>query len=133
LWTFQGVTLAFNVGVGVDVHVDALRFAWLLPKCSVVVCHGGAGVINSILCAGIPMDISPPLMGDQFTFTKLLEAKGLGSQARQHLNTITNNKFKSSLEKTMKCKEAAAITCLKIQSLPTTGVDKLYQILVGAV
>jgi UDP-N-acetylglucosamine:LPS N-acetylglucosamine transferase len=112
------------------VHVDALRFAWLLPKCSVVVCHGGAGVINSILCAGIPLVISPPLMGDQFTFAKLLEAKGLGSQARQYLNTM----FKSSLEKTMKCKGAAAIIIgLKIQSWPTTGVDKLYQILVGAV
>lgn len=110
-------------------HVDVLPYAWLLPRCSVMVCHGGAGVVNATLRVGIPIVISP-LMGDQFTFAKLLEAKGLGSQAGNHMNTMTQDEFKAALEKAMKCKEAAATTGLKIQSWPN-GVDTLYRILVG--
>jgi len=39
--------------------------------------HGGAGVLHSTLRAGIPAIIAP-LIGDQFVFAKLIDARELG-------------------------------------------------------
>lgn len=52
-------------------------YAHLLPHCSMMLCHGGAGVVHATLRAGIPCLIRP-IMGDQFLFASLLEQKGLG-------------------------------------------------------
>ena len=39
--------------------------------------HGGAGVLHSTLRAGVPAIVAP-LVGDQFVFAKLIEARDLG-------------------------------------------------------
>ena len=39
--------------------------------------HGGAGVLHSTLRAGIPAVIAP-LMGDQFAWARLVDARYLG-------------------------------------------------------
>ena len=69
-------------------HVSSIPYSFLLPKCSMMICHGGAGVVHACLRAGIPCLISP-LMGDQFSFAALVEAKGLGVQCGTKLSTLT--------------------------------------------
>eukprot|EP00438_Fugacium_kawagutii_P001185 Skav206584 [mRNA] locus=scaffold925:950784:952393:- [translate_table: standard] len=51
-----------------------------LPKCRCMVCHGGAGTLHSSLRAGVPAIIAP-LIGDQFAFAKLIDARELGDLA----------------------------------------------------
>lgn len=60
--------------------VSSLPYPWLLPQCTMMLSHGGAGVVNATLRAGIPHVISP-LMGDQFFWAQLLERRKLGVQA----------------------------------------------------
>ena len=48
-----------------------------LPRCRCMLSHGGAGVLHSTLRAGIPAIIAP-LIGDQFVFAKLIDARELG-------------------------------------------------------
>mmetsp|Transcript_19797 Transcript_19797/g.36959 ORF Transcript_19797/g.36959 Transcript_19797/m.36959 type:complete len:443 (-) Transcript_19797:114-1442(-) len=88
-------------------HIDSLPYAWLFPYCSVMVCHGGAGVVHAALRAGIPLVVSP-VLGDQFTFAKLLEAKGLGAQAGENMNVMTKEQFKAALEKALGCRDLAS-------------------------
>lgn len=40
-------------------HIDSVPYPWLLPQCSMMLSHGGAGVLNATLRAGIPPVISP--------------------------------------------------------------------------
>ena len=109
-------------------HVDSLPYAWLLPHCSVMVCHGGAGVVHAALRAGNSIVVAP-LMGDQFTFGRLVEAKGLGAQAGQtNMNAMTLEDFKLALEKALTCTEAAGSVGKNIQS-QEPGVKKLVGIL----
>jgi UDP:flavonoid glycosyltransferase YjiC (YdhE family) len=111
-------------------HVDNLPYAWLLPYCSVMVCHGGAGVVHAALRAGNSIVVSP-LMGDQFTFARLLEAKGLGAQAGQgNLNSMTIDEFRTGLRKALNCTDAAASVGKRIQQ-KGEGVKKLVDILSG--
>ena len=58
--------------------VSSAPYAWLLPRCSVMLCHGGAGMVHATLRAGVPLVVCP-LLGDQFFWAALLEAKGLGA------------------------------------------------------
>ena len=88
-------------------HVNGLPYAWLLPRCSVMVSHGGAGVMHAALRAGCACVISP-LMGDQFVHAKLLEKKGLGAQAGQSMTSMTMEEFRKALEKALQCTDAAA-------------------------
>jgi hypothetical protein len=58
--------------------IASVPYAYLLPRCSMMLCHGGAGVVQACLRAGIPCLVSP-IMGDQFAFGQLVQAKGLGT------------------------------------------------------
>jgi UDP:flavonoid glycosyltransferase YjiC (YdhE family) len=73
-------------------------YAWLLPRCSMMICHGGAGVVHACLRAGIPCVVLP-VMGDQFAWGALLEAKGLGVviKPRRHLD-LTIQDFVDAIE-----------------------------------
>jgi UDP:flavonoid glycosyltransferase YjiC (YdhE family) len=42
-----------------------------------MICHGGAGVVNACLRAGVP-SVVIPVLGDQTAWGMLLQAKGLG-------------------------------------------------------
>jgi UDP:flavonoid glycosyltransferase YjiC (YdhE family) len=63
-------------------------YSYLLPFCDLMLCHGGAGVVHACLRAGIPCIVSP-IMGDQFLFASLLQAKGLGLQCGSKLSELT--------------------------------------------
>ncbi|KAG7356458.1 hypothetical protein IV203_001144 [Nitzschia inconspicua] len=62
-----------------------IPYAWLLPHCSMMICHGGAGVVHACLRAGIPCVVLP-VMGDQFAWGALLAAKGLGLIIQRRLD-----------------------------------------------
>jgi len=68
--------------------VSTAPYPLLLPQCSMMLCHGGSGVVHSCLRAGIPCLVSP-LMGDQFAWAALFEGKGLGVQCGSRLSEIT--------------------------------------------
>ena len=57
--------------------IPSIPYPWLLPKVSLMLCHGGAGVVHACLAAGIPCLVCP-LMGDQTAWAGLLQAKGYG-------------------------------------------------------
>lgn len=90
---------------GMFLGVDRAPYPWLLPKCEMMLCHGGAGVVHSALRSGIPVVISP-LMGDQFFFASLLKAKGLGVQCGSSLTSVTTENISTSIDEAFKCRES---------------------------
>lgn len=68
-WAERNVLCVRNAG--------GIPYGWLLPQCSAILCHGGAGVISSALAAGTPPIVSP-FMGDQFMWARALDLIGVG-------------------------------------------------------
>lgn len=68
--------------------ISSAPYAWLLPRCSMMMCHGGAGVVAATLRAGIPCLVAP-LMGDQFFHAVLLERRGLGIRVTENLSSMS--------------------------------------------
>jgi sterol 3beta-glucosyltransferase len=108
-------------------QVSSAPYAWLLPQCSMMLSHGGAGVVNSTLRAGIPCVISP-LMGDQFFWAKLLEAMELGVQAGANLGGLTKEDVVCGIKRADACKAGAKALREKI-ALKETGVRQLVDVL----
>lgn len=77
-------------------QVDSVAYPWLLPRCRCMLSHGGAGVLHSTLRAGIPAIIAP-LIGDQFVFAKLIDARELGVNAGP-MNALTADGLVASLK-----------------------------------
>ena len=111
---------ALKIGEGTEFtktnifQIGNIPYPWLLPKCSMMFCHGGAGVMNACLRAGIPAIISP-LMGDQFVHAKLLAAEGLGAQAAT-MATLTQEDIVQGIAAGLACREAAKRLGEKIRS-----------------
>ena len=84
--------------------IESVPYSFLLPKCSMMLSHGGAGVIHATLRAGI-LSIVSPLMDDQFFWAKLLEAKGLGVVAGP-LPDLSADILTKSIVKARNCTEA---------------------------
>jgi UDP:flavonoid glycosyltransferase YjiC (YdhE family) len=59
-------------------YLNSVPHDWLLPRCKMVVHHGGAGTTAAGLRAGIP-NIVIPFMGDQAFWGKRVQAIGAGS------------------------------------------------------
>ncbi len=55
-----------------------VQYAWLLPQCEMLFCHGGAGSTSAALHAGIPPLITPSLF-DQLFFAEMVKLMGLGA------------------------------------------------------
>ena len=83
---------------------NTIPYPWLLRKCSMMLCHGGAGVVNACLRAGIPCWVCPT-MGDQFAFAKLVEAKGFGVQCCANLKNLKADDIVSTFPKVLECQE----------------------------
>lgn len=77
--------------------ISSVQYAWLLPRCSMMLSHGGAGVVMATMRAGIPAVISP-LMGDQFFWGRLLEALSLGARAGA-LTSVTPEDLTDAINK----------------------------------
>ena len=108
-------------------YVDSVQYAQLLPYCDVFVCHGGAGAVHAGIRAGCAIVVSP-LMGDQFTFAKLLEVKGLGAQAGSSMSTMTPHDLKVAVSKALECTSTSKSLGMKIRQQPA-GVEVLSQII----
>ncbi|CAB9505500.1 Sterol 3-beta-glucosyltransferase [Seminavis robusta] len=61
-------------------HVTAIPYPLLLPHCSMMICHGGAGVLQACLRAGIPSLVCP-VMGDQFALAAVVHTLQYGQKA----------------------------------------------------
>ena len=110
-------------------QIESIPYAWLLPQCQMMVCHGGAGVVNTTLRAGIPIVISP-FFGDQFFHAELCKAKGLGARAGKSLPSATKDDFVTAI------KEAATSSCAALarefgerSSAKSLGVDNLVELM----
>ena len=104
-------------------HISSAPYPWLLPQCSMMLSHGGAGVVNATLRAGIPCVVSP-FMGDQFFYAKLLEAKKLGVQAGANLGSLTKEDLVDGIRRADSIVAEAKGTGENIRS-KKAGVDRL--------
>lgn len=87
-------------------HITSVPYSWLLSKCSMLLCRGGAGTVHAALRAGVPSVISP-LMGDQFFWAKLIEAYGLGTKAGTTLKDVTTQDYIKAIARGYECKDAS--------------------------
>lgn len=60
-------------------YLEAVPHGWLLPKCKMIIHHGGAGTTSAGLRAGIP-NIVVPFTADQPFWGKRVHAIGAGSK-----------------------------------------------------
>ncbi|KAL3924775.1 MAG: hypothetical protein SGILL_000839 [Bacillariaceae sp.] len=87
-----------NVNTDNILHFASIPYPWLFPKISIMICHGGMGVLSSCLRAGIPAVVCP-VMGDQFLTGSLVQGLGLGRQAGTSLNTLTAGELVDAVRK----------------------------------
>ena len=109
--------------------VPSIPYAWLLPQCSMMLCHGGAGVIHATLRAGIP-PIVAPLIGDQFFFAKFITEKGIGVQATDSLNNLVGEDVVEAIRKAGACKKACEELGRAMRSGPS-GATELANIILA--
>jgi len=79
-------------------HLDFIPHAYILPYCSMMLCHGGSGVVNACLRSGTPCLIAP-VLGDQFAWASLIQAKGFGIQVSTTLQDLTKDDIKNAIQK----------------------------------
>ena len=79
-------------------HLDFIPHSYILPFCSMMVCHGGSGVVNACLRSGIPCLVAP-VLGDQFAWASLLQAKGFGVQVSATLQDLTKDDMVNAIQK----------------------------------
>jgi sterol 3beta-glucosyltransferase len=60
-------------------YINFVPHDWLLPRCKMIIHHGGAGTTAAGLRAGIP-NVVAPFMGDQLFWGKRVQAVGAGLQ-----------------------------------------------------
>jgi sterol 3beta-glucosyltransferase len=111
-------------------QVSAIPYSYLLPRCSMMLCHGGAGVVHACLRAGIPCLISP-IMGDQFSFAALVQAKGLGVQCGTKLSQLSSGEIVQAVRQASACTENCRILGGQIrpESCKSGGVQILADLL----
>jgi UDP:flavonoid glycosyltransferase YjiC (YdhE family) len=109
-------------------QVSSLPYAWLLPQCRMMLSHGGAGVTHATLRAGIPPVIAP-LMGDQFFFANLVQAKKIGARAGASLPAITRDEWKTAIRAAVECEDAAKAFGDEVRSEQSLGVERMVQAL----
>jgi hypothetical protein len=108
--------------------VSTAAYPLLLPQCSAMICHGGVGVVQACLRAGIPCLISP-LMGDQFAFAKLVEGKGYGVQCGSRLSELSVEDIVLAVETGRQCKDSCRALGLKIrQEERPSAVERLVDL-----
>lgn len=67
---------------------EAVQFSWLFPKCSLVICHGGAGVTSTAVHHGTPVVIFPVLC-DQYFWAEAVEQAKVGAYGRCGMHAVT--------------------------------------------
>ena len=95
--------------------IESVPHAWLFPKMSVVVHHGGAGTTAAALRAGVP-SILIPHANDQFAWGKKVYELGVGAKSIPR-KKLTVEKLSTAISYALKkeVKVAAKILGAKIQ------------------
>jgi len=106
--------------------IESVPYAFLLPQCSMMLSHGGAGVIHAALRAGIPSVVSP-FMGDQFFWAKLLQAKGFGVVAGS-LPELSVCTLVESIKEAKACAEACEKVGTAIRE-QEPGVNRMVELI----
>ena len=91
-------------------YLEATPHDWLLPRCKMVVHHGGAGTISAGLRAGIP-NVVVPFTADQPFWGKRVQAIGAGPKPILVKNLSTEKLVHAMVEAENEaiCKHAEAI------------------------
>lgn len=116
-----------NIDLGDQVlAIESVPYSYLLPQCSMMLSHGGAGVVCATLRAGIPTIISP-LLGDQFFHAKLLQAKRLGVAA-ESLPELTVDTLVESIARAKSCTEECVKVGMAIRN-QESGAKRMVRLL----
>lgn len=75
---------------------EPVQYAWLLPYCRGLLCHGGAGTVAAALRAGIPLAIAP-VVCDQFFWAQLLRNVGRAGMVQGDLRAANEGDFLEAL------------------------------------
>ncbi|CAK9103577.1 unnamed protein product, partial [Durusdinium trenchii] len=97
-------------------QVDYAPFDYLLPKVSLVVCHGGAGTVFRAIGSGVPVVICPvitPIIADQMLHAQWAERKGFGAFLRPLEPTI--QECEEALQKALACKGTCDAAAAKVK------------------
>ena len=108
-------------------QISSVPYPWLLPQCSMMISHGGAGVVNATLRAGVPPVIFP-FFGDQPFWAALLVAKGIGVQACP-LGALTADDVVGGVRKARECQAKAKAVGEAICARPKNGAQALTDLL----
>ncbi|CAE7685218.1 atg26 [Symbiodinium pilosum] len=105
-------------------EIDYAPFDWLLPKSSVVICHGGAGTTFRSLWSGVPVVICPiisALICDQVSHGQFVERKGLGTWIESLAPSVAEcvTAIEQALTCEQRCREASDLKDLAT-GLPAT-------------
>jgi len=96
--------------------VDYVPFDWLLPKVSLVVCHGGAGTTFRAIGAGVPVVICPlitPIIADQMLHAQWVERKHFGSWIQPLEPSVED--CQQALVKALECRGTCESVAQRVQ------------------
>lgn len=110
--------------------VASAPYPLLLPQCSMMICHGGIGVVQACLRAGVPC-LASPLMGDQFSLAELLEAKGYGVRCGTRLSELTVQNIVHSVKTAVGCQAVCQDLARKISEEDPSGPDTLADLILS--
>jgi len=88
--------------------------AWLFPRCSCAVHHGGAGTTHAALRVGLPSVVTP-VFADQFMVAQAVQRAGAGFGFELSLPEITQEDLLLALRAAEACRPAAGKLAEKLQ------------------
>lgn len=106
--------------------VAQVSHAWLFPRCSCVVHHGGAGTTHASLSAGRPCVITP-LAWDQFQWARVVDGLGVGVGFHQRLRSVCVQPLAKAISQALCCAPAAQRLGEKMREEP--GVERAAEAL----
>ena len=133
---FEVVVTTPNAGMARDrVEVEEwVDLPALLPRCSLVVCHGGAGTVLAALAAGVPLVLLPRGAPSQSRMSEACEARGV-ARAVAWNGTNANDVAAAIVEVASTDRFAAAARAVaeEIASMPdpSTAVTILERVAFG--
>eukprot|EP00927_Polykrikos_kofoidii_P038656 TRINITY_DN3305_c0_g1_i1.p1 TRINITY_DN3305_c0_g1~~TRINITY_DN3305_c0_g1_i1.p1 ORF type:complete len:569 (+),score=97.96 TRINITY_DN3305_c0_g1_i1:81-1787(+) len=103
------------------VFVPEAPFDLLLPRCSVVVHHGGCGTTQACLLAGNTCVVTP-IAHDQFHFADIVTRLGVGVGFAKHLSMVSAEDLTEAVQQASGDTLRAAVTALSASLRDEKGV-----------
>jgi len=108
--------------------VQEAPHAWLLPQCSLMVHHGGAGTSQAALRAGIP-SVLTPIYADQFLHVKNLHNLKVGIGFEKSLKELSPRLIADAIEASLQCSLRARRLGIKVRNEADSGVKDAARII----